>query len=102
LSLIWARKTQFRYVLKELFIALCYALGVSLVPIYLTWPLGTLEFLFILRIFAIALANLFLFSVMEAKPDMVDHHPSAIRFMGFRTLNGILQAILWINLVTGV
>src|SRR5688572_24614318 len=24
LSLIWARKTQFRYVLKELFIALCY------------------------------------------------------------------------------
>lgn len=98
LSLIWARKTKFRYVLKEVFIALCYTLGVALVPTFLAWPLEIPEFIFLLLIFLLALANLFIFSVREMKVDFQDENPSAIRFMGLKTLKLILQIVLWLQL----
>lgn len=94
LSLIWARKTQFRYVLKELFIALCYMVGVSLVPVATAWPVDFYAWLLLFRIFMLALSNLFLFSMFEIHPDVKDRHPSAIKFFGINVLNGILHVVL--------
>ncbi|MHB1277823.1 MAG: UbiA prenyltransferase family protein [Bacteroidia bacterium] len=94
LSLIWARKTQFRYVLKELFIALCYTVGVSLVPVSQAWPVPFFTWLLLFRIFMLALSNLFLFSMFEIHPDIKDKHPSAIKFLGINVLNGILHVVL--------
>lgn len=102
LSLLWARKTQFRYVLKELFIAICYTAGIALVPVYLSSPVDAMEWLFLLRIFVLALSNLFLFSVMEAGIDRKDMHPSAIRFMGPDRLRVLVQVLLWTNLSAGL
>lgn len=94
LSLIWARRTQFRYVLKELFIALCYTVGVSLVPVLQAWPIHYFVWLLLFRIFMLALSNLFLFSMFEIHPDVKDKHPSAIKFLGINVLNGILHVVL--------
>ena len=102
LSLIWARKTQFRWVLKELFIALCYTLGVSLIPVYRHWPPGLFDWIFLIRILFLALCNLFLFSWMESGSDMQDRNPSAIRFMGARPLQVLLRFFLWLNLAAGL
>lgn len=94
LSLIWARKTQFRYVLKELFIALYYTVGVCLVPVFEAWPIHFFTWLLLFRIFMLALSNLFLFSLFEIHPDVKDKHPSAIKFLGINVLNGILHVVL--------
>lgn len=99
LSLIWARITQFRFVLKELFIAACYTTGVSIVPIFHTFPLSAIHWLFLILIFFLALANLFLFSVREMQPDIIDNNPSAIRFLGLKNLRFLLQVILWLQLI---
>ncbi len=96
LSLIWARKTQYRYVFKELFIAGCYTLGVSLVPVFHAWPIGRDGWQLLLLIFLLAFSNLLLFSVREAQNDLKDKNPSAIRFIGLPALNQILGFVLWI------
>ncbi|MDX5319861.1 MAG: hypothetical protein LPK45_02250 [Bacteroidota bacterium] len=95
LSLIWARKTQFRYVLKEVFIAFCYTAGVALVPAYLDWPLSPMNWVFLMVIFLLALGNVFIFSLREMKFDLHDEHPSAIRFLGQNTLKTITALVLW-------
>jgi len=97
LSLIWARKTQFRYVIKELFIAACYTVGVSLVPIYHAWPLAVENYLFLGAMFCLALSNLLLFSVHEVHIDLKDENPSVIRFIGVQNLKKILQVIIWLQ-----
>lgn len=94
LSLILARKTKFRYVLKELFIALGYTVGVSLVPVSMAWPVDFFSWLLLFRIFGLALSNLFLFSLYEIQPDVKDNHPSAIKFLGINVLKGILHVVL--------
>ena len=102
ISLVWARKTSFRYVLKELFIAAVYTAGISFVPIYYSLPdLDTGIFFFIFRIFSIALANLLLFSLIEQKHDLTDEHPSAIKWFGLKTVRNWIQFLLWLNLSLG-
>jgi hypothetical protein len=102
ISLIWARKTSFRYVLKELFIASVYTAGVSLLPVYYAWPPPDKGvYFFVFRIFFIALANLLLFSLIEQKHDMSDKHPSALRWFGFKTISKWIQLLLWVNLSIG-
>jgi len=99
LSLIWARKTQYRYVFKELFIAACYTLGISLVPVFQSWPIDLNNWLFLLVIFFLALSNLLLFSVREFQNDLKDENPSAIRFMGIQSLTRILQVLIWVQII---
>jgi len=82
-------------VFKELFIAACYTLGVSLVPLFQSWPIELNNWLFLLVIFLLALSNLLLFSVREVQNDLKDKNPSAIRFMGIHSLKRILQVLLW-------
>ncbi|MBI1222678.1 MAG: hypothetical protein GC180_08755 [Bacteroidetes bacterium] len=102
LSLIWARKTQFRYVLKEVFIAACYTFGVSFIPVHHAWPLDLSQYFFLFLIFTLALSNLFIFSMREMKPDFQDANPSAIRFMGLQVLKTLIQIILILHLAASL
>jgi hypothetical protein len=101
-SLLWARKAGYRYVLKEVFVALCYTAGVALAPLSYGWKqLGPGDFIILIRVFALALGNLLLFSLVDYPNDRQDGHPSAADIFGTQGLRRIVFFLLLAGFLLG-
>ncbi|TNE80213.1 MAG: hypothetical protein EP332_08555 [Bacteroidetes bacterium] len=102
-SLIWARKRGFRYVYKELFIAVVYVAGLAIVPLSkadepFTWLTG----IYLVRLFCLAHVNLLLFSLLEYEVDLRDEHPSVLKWFGPAKVKGFIKGMLVLGPVLGL
>lgn len=103
LSLVWARKHQYKYVYKELFIAMVYVSGVALIPFSsLERSLNFSDYLILIRLFFIAHINLLLFSLVEYEVDEKDAHPSVLKWFGARWVKQFINIQFVLGMGTGL
>ncbi len=102
-SLIWARKRGYRYVYKELFIAIVYVAGIAMVPLSKAdEPFTWLNLLYLMRLFCLAHVNLLLFSLLEYEVDLRDDHPSILKWFGPAKVKRFIRAMLVIGPALGI
>ena len=102
LSLYWARKYQYRYVFKELFVAIVYVFGVALVPVYLRKELNWQILYCLILIGLTAFSNLLLITTREMRQDIRDSNPSVVRWFGPGGVKLGLQLISFLALLGSV
>lgn len=85
---------------KELFIALCYTIGVFLGPLCLSWGiLNLFQLLLIPQILLLALSNLVIFSCFDYQTDKQDGHYSLALHLGLSRTRKIAKGLVIIGLV---
>ena len=82
------------FYLKEIFVAMVYAMGVFVGPVSLNFgQVPPLTVLLFLQVLLVAQINLILFSFFEKKLDEMDKHPSLVLKMGDESVSKLLKVL---------